>query len=98
MTRDFGWLEISLYRPAGFDNQKTARGFVGFFLRGGCPDFAVNPFQIAGLHRLIYHRLWPALWVSGLCCQHNVRENRMNGLMREGRREPVLYSTQIFRN
>ena len=24
-----------------------------------------------------------------------VRENRMHGLMREGRREPVLYSTQI---
>ena len=24
-----------------------------------------------------------------------VRENRMHGLMREGRREPVLYSTQL---
>jgi hypothetical protein len=24
---------------------------------------------------------------------HFVRENRMHGLMREGRREPVLYST-----
>jgi len=27
-----------------------------------------------------------------------VRENRMHGLMREGRREPALYSTEIFNN
>ena len=27
---------------------------------------------------------------------HLVRENRMHGLMREGRREPALYSTRAF--
>ena len=30
--------------------------------------------------------------------ESRVRENRMHGLMREGRREPVLYSTQYFPN
>src|SRR6056297_959951 len=30
--------------------------------------WAANPFQITEFHRLIYHRLWPALWASTFFC------------------------------
>jgi len=48
MARDVSWLDPSLYRHTGFDNQKTDRGFVGFFLRDGCPDFDA-PRSIAAM-------------------------------------------------